>query len=292
MKRVAALVLGFAGIAQGHDFWIEPAPVDAKRDASIDCVLRVGDFGRGDVVPRSDAHIVSFRAIDAIGERDVTGTEGAAIAGSTILRTPGTTVVAYASHPTRLELDAFHFALYLHEAGLDAIVKERDARGESRHPGREAFARCAKSLIRVDGDASGFDREVGLSLELVARTDPFAIEPGGAFRVALLCDGRPLADTRVCATALAGERVTVHATTDERGEASFELPRTGSWLIHAVTMRRAEAGADVDWRSTWASLTFTVPEVHDAPAESERARSSSDARPNSAAAPTDTPIRE
>lgn len=290
--RVAALVLGFAGIAQGHDFWIEPAPVNAKRATSIDCVLRVGDFGRGDVVPRSDAHIVSFRAIDAIGERDVTGTDGSAIAGSTTLRTPGTTVVAYASHPTRLELDAFHFALYLHEAGLDAIVKERDARGESRHPGREDFARCAKTLIRVDGDATGFDREVGLTLELVARSNPFEPDARGTFTVALLRDAQPLASTRVSATALSGERVTLHATTDERGEASFELPRTGSWLIHAVTMRRVQASADVDWRSTWASLTFTVPEGHDARADSVRVGASSDERPNSAATPIDTPIKE
>lgn len=282
MIRVAALVLGLAGVVHAHDFWIEPAPVDAKRDASIDCVLRVGDFGRGDVVPRSDAHIVSFRAIDALGERDVPGTDGAAIAGSTTLRTSGTIVLAYASLPTRLELDAFHFALYLHEAGLDAIVKERDARGESRDRGREAFARCAKTLIRVDGDAKGFDREVGLALELVARSNPFELDARREFTVALLRDAAPLANARVSATALSGERVTVHATTDERGEASFALPRTGSWLIHAVTMQRAQAHADVDWCSTWASLTFTVPEREPlpAPTELDPTKASSSARAN------------
>ncbi|MBK6941939.1 MAG: DUF4198 domain-containing protein [Planctomycetes bacterium] len=288
MKRVAALVLGLAGIANGHDFWIEPAPADAKRDAPIDCVLRVGDFGRGDVVPRSDAHIVSFRAFDAIGERDLLGTEGAAVAGSTTLRAPGTTVIAYASRPTRLELDAFHFALYLHEAGLDAIVKERDARGESRRPGREAFARCAKSLIRGEGDASGFDREVGLSLELVARSNPFEFTEGDAFRVVLMQNGRPLANTRVSATALSGERLTLLATTDERGGASFELPRAGSWLVHAVTMRRAEECADVDWQSTWASLTFTTREAPAERAEPQHAEALRDDRPSS----SNPPIRE
>lgn len=256
---VLALGFGLAGPVRGHDFWIEPSLVDAKSGTAIDCTLRVGDFGRGDVVPRSASHIVSFRAIDARGESDVEGAEGSAIAGSTTLRAAGTTVIAYDSRPTRLELDAFRFALYLREAGLDAIVKERNARNEAREPGREAFARCAKALVRVDGDSAGFDRAVGFPLELVPRTDPFALDDGGSMRVALLQDGKPVAGTRVGATALGGERTSLFANTDEHGEVTFELPRAGRWMIHAVTMQRAEPGADVDWRSTWASLTFTIP---------------------------------
>ena len=45
------------------------------------------------------------------------------------------------------------------------------------------------------------------------------------------------------------------------GRVRFKLPRTGMWMIKAVHMIEAPAGADADWVSYWASLTFEIREA-------------------------------
>jgi uncharacterized GH25 family protein len=47
--------------------------------------------------------------------------------------------------------------------------------------------------------------------------------------------------------------------TDAAGRVRVPLSRSGVWLVKAVHMIPAPAGADADWESIWASLTFELP---------------------------------
>ena len=51
----------------------------------------------------------------------------------------------------------------------------------------------------------------------------------------------------------------VTARTDAQGRARLRLDRPGVWLVKAVHMIPAPAGAGADWESFWASLTFERP---------------------------------
>ena len=48
------------------------------------------------------------------------------------------------------------------------------------------------------------------------------------------------------------------ARTDNDGRVRFRLPPGGMWLVKAVHMVPAPAGANADWASFWASLTFEL----------------------------------
>jgi hypothetical protein len=197
----------------------------------------------------------------------------------------GAAWIVFENAPARIELPAEKFEAYLREEGLDAIVARRAQRGESGRPAREAYARCAKALLRPGGAARADDAGVllapaGLRLELAPEDDPAALAfgaDGADLRVRLLFGGAPLAGALVKATLLAepspaGDAPTpavalpfsapvatgLRARTDADGRVVLRLPRGGAWLVTAVHMQAAEGegAAAADYESWWASLTF------------------------------------
>lgn len=52
------------------------------------------------------------------------------------------------------------FNQYLNEEGLTEVIKTRERFGLSDAPGRENFSRCAKSIILVDGQSQGYDKQI------------------------------------------------------------------------------------------------------------------------------------
>jgi uncharacterized GH25 family protein len=117
-------------------------------------------------------------------------------------------------------------------------------------------------LIRAgDGLTSeGYDRPVGLALELVPERDPFS-PPEDRVAMRLLFAGGPLEGALVVATRKDADhadrtQVVTRLRTDRNGRVVLPIGR-GVWLIKAVHMVRAtEPGAD--WESVWTSLTFRV----------------------------------
>ena len=49
------------------------------------------------------------------------------------------------------------------------------------------------------------------------------------------------------------------ARTDSDGRVHLTLKQGGMWLVKAVHMVPAPVGANADWQSYWASLTFELP---------------------------------
>ena len=245
-----ALILLLAAPAAAHDFWIEPSSFRPAPGERVAVRLRVGERMQGDPVPRNPDRIERFAAVGPDGEAEVAGIAGSDPAGWTSPAGPGLHWIVFDSNHARLEQAGPAFDRYLGEEGLDHIRRQGDG------PVKEVYSRCAKSLLRVGEGSEGFDRVLGLELELVPEKDPYSLKPGEALPVRLLYRGKPLDGALVMA--LASPESPVSART-AGGRASLVLDRPGLWLVKAVHMVPAPEGSGAEWESLWASLTFELP---------------------------------
>lgn len=248
--------------AQAHDFWIEPSTFHPRPGGIVVLGLRVGQNYVGDPVPRQSSAIDRFfvRQIgsDGVGadDRSVEGANNIDPAGFIDVDGRATAVIGYSSNGADIALPADKFEDYLRLYGLDAIITERDRRGERARPGRERFFRYAKALLSGARGAALATRPLGFAYEIVPDTDPTTT--GGPLRGRVLYDGHALAGALVEALWRDDPRVRLKMRSDARGGFVFALPRPGVWLIKSVHMVRAGFFASADWDSLWASLTFNA----------------------------------
>ncbi|MEP0848720.1 MAG: DUF4198 domain-containing protein [Phycisphaerae bacterium] len=255
----AAATLFSTRAAVGHEFWIEPSAYHVKPGEVVRVGLRVGDGFPGEPVPRDPGRIVKFVLAGPDGERPIAGVDGADPAGLLRVENSGLFVIGYRSARTPHELPGPAFETYLSDDGLEHVSAARKARGQTDQPGREVFSRCAKALLRVgDGPATGFDRRLDFTLELVPRENPFALRPGDTLSVAVLHEGRLLQNALVVARCAGAADRTASARSDSSGIARFAISAPGRWLISAVHMVPAPPGVNADWESFWASLSFEL----------------------------------
>ncbi|MFN0102872.1 MAG: DUF4198 domain-containing protein [Bryobacteraceae bacterium] len=243
----------------GHDMWIEPTSFRPEAGQLIGVKLRVGQELLGDAIPRNARAIREFVVADASGRQTVMGREGSDPAGFLRVANAGVAVIGYSSHASSMELPADQFNAYLKEEGLEAVMAERARRKQGGAKARELFSRCAKSLLATGATAPGQgDRALGFPLELVAERNPYGLGPGEALPVRLTYENRPLAGALVVALNRLQPGVKVTARTDREGRVRLRLPGDGMWMVKAVHMIPAPAGAEAEWASYWASLTFAM----------------------------------
>ena len=256
---VAAIALNGARLF-AHDMWIEPATFSPETGEIVAVRLRVGQDFLGDPLPRTPELINQFVVEDAEGRKPVVGRNGADPAGFLRVAVPGLLVIGYHSNPSAVELAAEKFNQYLKDEGLDAVAALRARRGQTG-AAREIFSRCAKSLV-LSGppNKTQGDRSLGFTLELVAERNPYTMAVGQDLPVRLMYESRPLAGALVVAMNRSNPSDKLTARSDKDGRVRFRLPRTGVWLIKAVHMVEAPAGANAEWASYWASLTFELKE--------------------------------
>ena len=259
MRVAAAALVWFAAssVSLAHDFWIEPSNFRPRVGEEVSVALRVGQDFRGDPVPRDDRRIIRFALVSAGGAKPVGGLPATDPAGVAKIEEAGWSVVAYRSSRSPVKLEPAKFEQYLTEEGLDRILAIRKQRGETDRAGNEVFSRCAKSLLAVPPVDKGFDRIVGLTLELVAETSPAAPARDG-FHVRLLYEGKPLEGALIVALPQAQPDRKLRARTGRDGRAALPLDR-GVWLVKAVHMIPAPPDTGAEWESLWASLTFEIP---------------------------------
>jgi len=259
----AVLLLGILASPAllAHNFWIEPTTFTPAPGQRVAVRLRVGQELQGDPVPRDPSLMKRFVAVGPGGaEVPVPGVPNTEPAGFLALPSPGLSTIVYESGRSAVELEAAKFETYLKEEGLEAISARRARQGKSAAPAREVFSRSAKALLAVgNGAGPGFDRVLGLRLELVAEKNPYALAGGGDLPVRLLYEGKPLAGTLIMALQRGRPGAVSAVRSDSRGRAILKLDRPGLWLIKAVHMIPAPADANADWESFWASLTFALP---------------------------------
>ena len=254
---VMAMALSTAPIA-AHDMWIQPSAFRVDGGAIVGVGLRVGENLLGDRIPRDPALIQQFVFEDAEGRKPVIGRTGSDPAGVVRAAMPGVLVIGYQSAPSRVEQTTEKFTQYLKEEGLDAIAALRARRGRTGSV-REMFSRCAKSLVLSGApDTARGDRALGFTLELVAERNPYTMDVGQDLPIRLTYENRPLAGALVVAINRANPAEKLSARSGKDGRVQFALPRGGMWLIKAVHMVEAPAGANAEWVSYWASLTFEL----------------------------------
>lgn len=256
-RTLALLGLLLTGPAlRAHDFWIEPSSFRPQPGARVAVRLRVGEHLQGDPVPRDPRRIERFAVVGPAGKKEAVGIAGADPAGWISPAEPGLHWIVFDSNHASLEQTAEKFDRYLDEEGLERV---RELGRSKTGTVKESYSRCAKSLVAVGGTAgTGWDRALGLELELVPERNPYDLKAGEALPVRLLYRGQPLAGALVKAVAANAE---VSARSDSNGRAELRLDRPGLWLIKAVHMVPApETPADTgaDWESLWASLTFEL----------------------------------
>nr|WP_317239193.1 DUF4198 domain-containing protein [Hymenobacter sp. 5516J-16] len=182
------------------------------------------------------------------------------------LRLPGTHMVALVTNNAFTTLPAEQFTAYLQAEGLDYVLAQRQQRGQTGQPGREAYRRCAKTLIQV-GPAAAADtartwaRVVGQPLELIPEQNPPTLASGAGLTVRVLMEGRPVAGqpVRLWYRSPTSQPVLLHTLrSNQNGRVLFRISGPGEYLAGAVRMVAAPAAQSADWQSTWSTLTFGV----------------------------------
>lgn len=259
---IALAALSFPALA--HEFWMQATPSAPAVNAPTVMSLQVGELLVGERVGVTASHAASLRVFSAGPPQDLSSrVPTGSMLPSLTLSFPraGTHVLAYESHPSQVVLSADKFHAYLHDEGLDAIIRQREAAGTAAAPGRERFRRSAKTLLRVGGQADDSAlRSTGLRMEITPMDDPLRAVAGDTLRFGLRFEGQARSGVLMKAFhKLAGQTTMLRATSDAQGLVSLKLPFGGAWMLSAVHMVAATDSSEVDWDSYWGSLTFDLP---------------------------------
>ena len=243
--------------ALAHDMWIEPATFIPETGDIIALKLKVGQNLLGDPLARDSQLIKRFIVYDGNELKPVVGRDGGNPAGFIRPTQPGLLVIGYHSNPSTVDEAAEKFNQYLQEEGLDAIAALRAKTNQTNAPVREMFSRCAKSLL-LSGppSATQADKTLGFTLELVAERNPYLLRGGEDLPIRLTYQNHPLPGALVVAMNKANPGEKISARTGADGRVRLKLKPSGMWMVKAVHMIPAPAGADAQWQSYWASLTF------------------------------------
>ena len=254
---IALLALLVAAPASAHDFFLEPSSHRIAKGEAVSIVMKVGSTKEMDIIPRSNRRVIKLEGHLGAEHVPVEGKHGESPAGRVAFENAGVATIVFQSSHTDIELDGEKFNHYLEEEGLDDIIAERARMGVSAGPGRESYARYAKTLVTVGDGDMGWDARVGLPAELVALTDP---RKGGTSNWQLFYDGKPRANARVDILKPEKDKLTSisHARTDADGKVALVIPGDGEWLVATTLMRAAPAELQLegDWESFWVSVTF------------------------------------
>lgn len=263
LRLIGVVIAALLGAPAGaHEFWILPDRFSVGRGDAIGLGLVVGTGWPGEPFALQTRRVVRFAWIDAGGERPLQGTDGDVPAGRTVATAAGTAIAVYRSTDATAQLDAAEFESYLVDEGLEHASTARVSRGQSGAAVRERYSRCAKAILAVGGARRGaraapdVTRPVGLDLEIVPLRDPRTLRRGGALPVRVTWQGAPAEGLLVKALSRSDPTLRIAVRTDADGRAVLPLPAGGTWLVNAVRIEAAPAGADHDWRSTWSSLVF------------------------------------
>ncbi|GAC1597266.1 MAG: DUF4198 domain-containing protein [Hymenobacter sp.] len=268
--------LGTLG-ALAHEFWLEASRFRLQPGQTVSIRPLVGTDFTGAPWPNKAAKVLRLVRFGPTPTDSTALTPAPGVAPTDSFRTgftfaqPGTHVVLLRSANSFLELPADKFTAYLREEGLDYALQLRQERDQQARPGREAYRRCAKTLLQVGEAAtvplaadSACLHTYGLPLELVPEQNPYRLAADKALTVRVLRAGRPAPGTALQVwQRQPGGLPTRHFTTraNQHGRVLLRLSGPGPYLLAAVGLTEAPTPLRdrADWQSTWASLTFAGP---------------------------------
>ncbi|MBL4698096.1 MAG: DUF4198 domain-containing protein [Phycisphaerales bacterium] len=249
-------------ITNAHEFWIQPDHFALNTNNLVVVRLMHGERFKGDTVDRNDPQIKRF---EFVSEGDqTTPIRGRHQNPNGFLRPQHSGVIVYQSNHYTNNLEHEKFNSYLIEEGLEHIINERAHLGESEIIGREAYSRCAKSIIRINDDnhsADKIDRRVGLPLEILIESITPLSSDSESMRTTIIASvsfmDDPIEGLRVVVANTINPEVLIELHTDANGKIAFEAEPAGDWMITTIHIQRAINLEASDWESFWASTTFT-----------------------------------
>lgn len=171
----------------------------------------------------------------------------------------GLHVVAVATKPKPITLEADDFNAYLVSDGMPHIFLLRHREGTLNKPAREQYRKSVKAIVPVGAESAGeFDRPLGLPLEIVPLMNPLTRKPGETLPVRVYFQDKPLTDANL-GWSYPGDGDSPRGTvrTNPQGEARIPIDRAGLMTIRLTHMTRPKA-RDFEWESFWSTLTFRV----------------------------------
>lgn len=263
---VLTVVIGTpALLAAAHEFWLAPPHYFVAAGQKINLQTWVGENFTGQRWAGKSNRITRFIHAGPAGTEDLTtsATQADTLQTALTFAQPGTHVVALATNDAYLEQTAEQFNTYLKEEGLDNVLVLRQQRNELTKPAREAYRRCAKTLIQVGkvnsrDTARAYARPVGLPLELIPEQNPYLLRPGAVLTVRVVQDGQPVtgALVQVWQRQPGQKPKASRLYSNLSGRILLRLSTPGSYLLSTVRMAAIPDHTRADWHSTWASLTF------------------------------------
>jgi uncharacterized GH25 family protein len=271
VRIVVTLWVGVAAVpALAHEYWLAPNRYRAAAGDTITIGAWVGTGFVGMPRPYSRGRALRFERFDPDSSDLLTsGRNGDATWTRFVARGAGGIVIAYESDFAEIVLPAEEFDEYLATEGLEEPLRIRRVLGEKAGPGRERYARCAKTWIAGES-ALALLTPRGLTLEIVPLANPATSD---SLEVRVLFQGKPLPGALVRAwhqrfpadgvgSASAKRDSTgpaCNARTNPNGVALLQMRNDGEWLVGVVHMVSCPAPDQADWQSYWASLTFARP---------------------------------
>ncbi|CAM2005823.1 DUF4198 domain-containing protein [Acanthopleuribacter pedis] len=243
----------------GHDFWLSPHEATLNQPGPVKIQAFLGDHFRGEAIIPSPKLVDQFWLRDEKGLRPVKAAGMLGLAAVGRVEATGPCLIAYAGKAKFLQLPATKFETYLEEEHLTAIRDHRREQATQNKPGREFFSRCAKALVAVGAvDAVSIQQMVaGHPLEITPQSNPFQAQLGERLDFKLTFEGRPLPNQRIVLYRRTPEREPLIMHTDERGRITVTVDHQGAWMLKAVHMVPHKNPKEAEWRSYWASTTFS-----------------------------------
>ncbi len=264
---VSALLTGVlvALPVSAHDFWIQPLRYWSEANASIPITLQVGhgpERQRSQIRSNRISRFVAFAPDGTAHDvRSDLRLRGANDDGRLHFEAPGTYVIVLETdNRGRSALPAQRFNAYARDEGLTPALAHRERTGKMTADTAESYRRVSKAIVQNGAVEAGSQAHVtsplGLPLEIVPERSPYAGN-GGDLPIRVFFEGQPLAGALVKLTQLEHDDAPVEERlTDASGRASFKLTPSGTWLLNVVWTRPVPGPAEVDFDTTFSSLTF------------------------------------
>jgi hypothetical protein len=267
LRHASILLFGFCcalgGPASAHEFWMLAQPAALPVGGATRLSLNVGEYFNGDVIAFSTQYVAALHHYGLGFDHDLlrhVATTPTVGEFKVRLEKPGTHMFSYDSHPNRITLEAGKFHAYLHDEGMDEIVKQREDAGTGATPARERYRRYVKTLVEVGGKSDAtFAVHTGQRFEIVPIDNPLTAGVGDTLRFTLLFEQKPLVNALVKAWYLHDDQtVMIRARTDAAGKFAYNLPYAGTWMLSVVHMIPTTDSTEDDWDSLWGNLTFSL----------------------------------
>lgn len=258
---LSILFVCISGSAYAHEFWIAPLKHQIFPGDRLSAHFVVGQNFNGSksaYVPRRTTQTLIQKNGNV---RPYQGTVGDRPAMQ-LEPSNGLIVLAHETRDDTLTYrDWAKFVNFVEHKDFKGALERHAERGLPETGFTETYRRYAKSLVAV-GPGTGSDQRLGLDIEFVALTNPYA-QTDGKVRVQLWKSNSPLQDAQVEVYEKAPDG-TVAITllrSSADGIATIKVKPGHAYMVdHVVLEERDPLGTSgAAWHSMWANLTFAVP---------------------------------